>query len=503
MKKIKKKDIPGYAYGASEVTGAVTSGLASVMPYATSGKATVGTALGGMASGAAAGAALGPWGAVAGAAIGGIMGSIGSGGSVDEMTGEITDPSGIAGLFGHSKGYLKRKSNRIKNSNLGRQMTDALRTNYYNNSMAEYNPNTFAQGGTVGEKATIRMSKGEVAQDKLTKETYSPEPNAKPNGKDEVIVNAHVGDSIMSNKRKDIDKTMTNAQWAQKFIKPNKKATDKYAQGTLDAQNLLWQLGINKQEEAKNKQTIGEYATGTPYVQIGEDPIERDLKNKGLLDPIVNSAIEDELAIRKANAAKAAKRAKWNKFANTLPQVAQLAAPITNMVKSKEKVQPIEARTIAPTYARTTVDNRPLLRQISKQGAIGRYNANNLGGEGQAFSTQLALNQMNSLADVASDTYNKEITLAHQNAATLNRAKEFNANAQHTADVEYAQNLAARDNMWTTGVSQLGQMIGGIGRDNKLTARDAALYRYMLPMIDFGTESKYYNLLNKFYGIPS
>lgn len=489
-KKINKKDIPGYAYGANEVVGAVTNGLAATMPYATSGKATVGTALGGMASGAAAGAALGPWGAVAGAAVGGIMGSIGSGGSVDEYTGEITNPSGIAGLFGHSKGYLQRKSNRIKNSNIGRQLTDALRADYYNNSMAEYNPNTFAEGGTVGEKTLIRMSRGEVGKNVLTNETYSPDPNAAPNGKDDVEVIAHTGDSIMSNKRKDIDKSMTNAEWAKKFIKPNKKATDKYAQGTLDAQNLLWQIGINKQEEAKSKKNkIGEYNVGTGFAQGILD------KNKKTFDlPKFEPVTIPEIK---------AKQNGWKKFADMAPSIAQLSAPIMNMIKSKEPVEKPVAHTISPTYGRTTVDNRPLLRQIGTTDAITRYNASNLGGAGQAYALQSALNTNRSLADVWSDTYNKEITLANNNAAVANRAKEFNSQVMHTADVEYAQNKAARDNMWTTGVSQLGQMIGGIGRDNKLMARDAALYRYMLPMLDFGTESKYYNLLNKYYGITA
>lgn len=493
-KKINKKDIPGYAYGANEVVGAVTNGLAATMPYATSGKATVGTALGGMASGAAAGAALGPWGAVAGAAVGGIMGSIGSGGSVDEMTGEITNPSGIAGLFGHSKGYLQRKSNRIKNSNISRQLTDALRADYYNNSMAEYNPNTFAEGGTVGEKTLIRMSRGEVGKNVLTNETYSPDPNAAPNGKDDVEVIAHTGDSIMSNKRKDIDKSMTNAEWAKKFIKPNKKATDKYAQGTLDAQNLLWQIGINKQEESKVNKNIGRYSGGTPKVEIEEEIVEED--------PIPDADKWSEWAKKKI-----ARKEKTNKFfsglADSLPQIAQLSTPIINMAKSKEPVEKPVAHTISPTYGRTTVDNRPLLRQIGTTDAITRYNASNLGGAGQAYALQSALNTNRSLADVWSDTYNKEITLANNNAAVANRAKEFNSQVMHTADVEYAQNKAARDNMWTTGVSQLGQMIGGIGRDNKLMTRDAALYRYMLPMLDFGTESKYYNLLNKYYGITA
>lgn len=489
-KKINKKDIPGYAYGANEVVGAVTNGLAATMPYATSGKATVGTALGGMASGAAAGAALGPWGAVAGAAVGGIMGSIGSGGSVDEYTGEITNPSGIAGLFGHSKGFLQRKSNRIKNSNIGRQMTDALRADYYNNSMAEYNPNTFAEGGTVGEKTLIRMSRGEVGKNVLTNETYSPDPNAAPNGKDDVEVIAHTGDSIMSNKRKDIDKSMTNAQWAQKFIKPNKKATDKYAQGTLDAQNLLWQIGINKQEEAKVVKNVGKYAGGTPKVEIEEEIVEEN--------PIPDADKWSKWAKKKI------RKEKTNKFfsglADSLPQIAQLSTPIINMAKSKEPAEKPVAHTISPTYGRTTVDNRPLLRQIGTTDAITRYNASNLGGAGQAYALQSALNTNRSLADVWSDTYNKEITLANNNAAVANRVKEFNSQVMHTADVEYAQNKAARDNMWTTGVGQLGQMIGGIGRDLRGDKNNAALAFALSPYLRQGMVNSDVNKLLNILG---
>lgn len=330
-KKINKKDIPGYAYGANEVIGAVTNGLAATMPYATSGKATVGTALGGMASGAAAGAALGPWGAVAGAAVGGIMGSIGSGGSVDEMTGEITNPSGIAGLFGHSKGYLQRKSNRIKNSNISRQLTDALRADYYNNSMAEYNPNTFAEGGTVGGKTEFYTSPGELYVRPQSHETVMVEPNAKPNGKDNIlnVESEGEGGQVFSHKNKvlakidpfglKVKKDTTDAEYMKKIIKPNKKATDKYAQGTLDANQLTEKIAANIVEENKPNRHVGKYAKGTPYVQLGEDPFAR--LEKELFKPIINSSIEDELTVRKAKAATDAKKAKWTKFSNSLSQI--------------------------------------------------------------------------------------------------------------------------------------------------------------------------------------
>ena len=488
-KKINKKNIPGYAYGASEVTGAVTNGLAATMPYATSGKATVGTTLGGMASGAAAGAALGPWGAVAGAAVGGIMGSIGSGGSVDEMTGEITNPSGIAGLFGHSKGYLQRKSNRIKNSNINRQLTDALRADYYNNSMAEYNPNTFAEGGTVGGKTEFYTSPGELYVRPQSHETVMVEPNAKPNGKDNIlnVESEGEGGQVFSHKNKvlakidpfglKVKKDTTDAEYMKKIIKPNKKATDKYAQGTLDANQLTEKIAANIVEEAKSKKNkIGEYNVGTGFVQ---GILDRNKKTFNLpkFEPITIPETGT-----KSNG--------WKKFADMAPSIAQLSAPIMNMIKSKEPVEKPVAHTISPTYGRTTVDNRPLLRQIGTTDAITRYNASNLGGAGQAYALQSALNTNRSLADVWSDTYNKEITLANNNAAVANRAKEFNSQVMHTADVEYAQNKAAWDNMWTTGVGQFGQMIGGIGRDLRGDRNNAALAFALSPYLRQGMVNK-------------
>ena len=266
-KKINKKDIPGYAYGASEVAGAVTNGLAATMPYATSGKATVGTALGGMASGAAAGAALSPWGAVAGAAIGGIMGSIGSGGSVDEYTGEITNPSGIAGLFGHSKGYLHRKSNRIRNSNLGRQMTDALRADYYNNSMAEYNPNTFAEGGIVSTTLGW-VDDGEFGRNPDGTLWEEPE-EGKPT--DSNLRRLEVGAQIWSDKEKNPQTKNTFATDAKNIAKKYKtKGTGKYAETTRSLNEIqmhkelddLMALQESIKMKKKSKDNIPAYEGG-------------------------------------------------------------------------------------------------------------------------------------------------------------------------------------------------------------------------------------------------
>ena len=68
-----------------------------------------------------------------------------------------------------------------------------------------------------------------------------------------------------------VKKDTTDAEYMKKIIKPNKKATDKYAQGTLDANQLTEKIAANIVEENKPNKRIGKYAKGTPYVQLGED----------------------------------------------------------------------------------------------------------------------------------------------------------------------------------------------------------------------------------------
>jgi hypothetical protein len=40
-------------------------------------------------------------------------------------------PSGIAGLFGHSKSYIRNKAGRIKNGIQARQMSEQVAADYY------------------------------------------------------------------------------------------------------------------------------------------------------------------------------------------------------------------------------------------------------------------------------------------------------------------------------------------------------------------------------------
>ena len=155
----------------------------------------------GALSGAQAGMAIGgPWGAAIGAVGGGLLSSIGTGGSVDETTGDITNPSGIAGLFGHSKEYLRRKSNMIKNSIQSRTLSQDLQADYYNENPTGSINVLAAEGGIMRQPVDALVSKGELIYNPVTKKlSQVPGSKGKPNKKDDVYARLYEGDVVISN----------------------------------------------------------------------------------------------------------------------------------------------------------------------------------------------------------------------------------------------------------------------------------------------------------------
>ena len=212
MKNKKLKRVPQYAFGADAISNwgnmsgvdkanVVTQGvgaIGSMIGNATSGqKPTAAGVIGGIGSGAAMGASIGgPWGAVIGGAIGGITSSIGSGGSVNEQTGEYELPSGIAGLFGHSKSYIRNKAGRIKNGIQARQMSEQVAADYYQEN--GYNELSLSKGGVVPSTMAY-LDDGEMLR--MPDGTIGSIPEeGKPT--DSNLLNVPVGTQVLSDKLK-------------------------------------------------------------------------------------------------------------------------------------------------------------------------------------------------------------------------------------------------------------------------------------------------------------
>lgn len=302
MKTKKLKRVPQYAFGADAISNwgnmsgvdkanVVTQGVGAVgsmIGNATSGKKpTAAGVIGGIGSGAAMGASIGgPWGAVIGGAIGGITSSIGSGGSVNEQTGEYELPSGIAGLFGHSKSYIRNKAGRIKNGIQARQMSEQVAADYYQEN--GYNELSLSKGGVVPSTMAY-LDDGEMLRTPDGTIGSIPE-EGKPT--DSNLLNVPVGTQVLSDKLKVPGTNKTFAEMGKKLMKKSKKKVNNiYAENSqmLNERNnqATYQSLLEQQESVKNKKTnkkqsIPTYEEGTSGVSG-----RKKVKLKYIYDPML------------------------------------------------------------------------------------------------------------------------------------------------------------------------------------------------------------------------
>lgn len=302
MKTKKLKRVPQYAFGADAISNwgnmsgvdkanVVTQGVGAVgsmIGNATSGKKpTAAGVIGGIGSGAAMGASIGgPLGAVIGGAIGGITSGMGSGGSVNEQTGEYQDPSGIAGLFGHSKSYIRNKAGRIKNGIQARQMSEQVAADYYQEN--GYNELSLSKGGVVPSTMAY-LDDGEMLR--MPDGTIGSIPEeGKPT--DSNLLNVPVGTQVLSDKLKVPGTNKTFAEMGKKLMKKSKKKVNNiYAENSqmLNERNnqATYQSLLEQQESLKNKknskkQQIPSYENGTSGVYG-----RKKVKLKYIYDPML------------------------------------------------------------------------------------------------------------------------------------------------------------------------------------------------------------------------
>lgn len=295
MKNKKLKRVPRYAFGADAISN---WGNMSGVDRANSGKKpTAAGVISGIGSGAAAGASIGgPWGAVIGGAIGGITSGMGSGGSVNEQTGEYQDPSGIAGLFGHSKSYIRNKAGRIKNGIQARQMSEQVAAEYYQDN--GYNELSLSKGGIVPSTMAY-LDDGEMLRTPDGTIGSIPE-EGKPT--DSNLLNVPVGTQVLSDKLKVPGTNKTFAEMGKKLMKKsNKKSNNIYAENSqmLNERNnqMAYQALLDQQEALKSKKTnnknIAAYADGTG--DIKPYGYNRNMSDFKYWDPDKNSYTQDYL----------------------------------------------------------------------------------------------------------------------------------------------------------------------------------------------------------------
>lgn len=564
MKTKKLKRVPQYAFGADAISNwgnmsgvdkanVVTQGIGAVgsmIGNATSGKKpTAAGVIGGIGSGAAMGASIGgPWGAVIGGAIGGITSSIGSGGSVNEQTGEYELPSGIAGLFGHSKSYIRNKAGRIKNGIQARQMSEQVAADYYQEN--GYNELSLSKGGVVPSTVAY-LDDGEMLRTPDGTIGSIPE-EGKPT--DSNLLNVPVGTQVLSDKIKVPGTNKTFAEMGKKLMKKsNKKANNIYAENSqmLNERNnqIAYQALLDQQEALKSKQikkNTAAYADGTKGIKpYGYNKNMSDFKyyvdsrsnqNNGPRH-IPSSEVASRLGIPyninapignvdTANArsskyfnytgnpgqlpvgniygtnSKKPKTPSDNNWLDLIDNIAALAGPIGNIFSgSPERV---ETYTYDPVYGPTDYNIDPILKEATLSDRIARYNMANINhntGANMAFGLQSAVNRNKAIANAYATKNNAENQMAFNNAQIANQWGQQYANARHLASVEQAQNDAAARNIRRKGFGDLSTRIQQISRDKRLTKRDSAVLEAMLPYLEYGMTSdqltKLYNNLKR------
>lgn len=564
MKTKKLKRVPQYAFGADAISNwgnmsgvdkanVVTQGVGAVgsmIGNATSGKKpTAAGVIGGIGSGAAMGASIGgPWGAVIGGAIGGITSSIGSGGSVNEQTGEYELPSGIAGLFGHSKSYIRNKAGRIKNGIQARQMSEQVAADYYQEN--GYNELSLSKGGVVPSTVAY-LDDGEMLRTPDGTIGSIPE-EGKPT--DSNLLNVPVGTQVLSDKIKVPGTNKTFAEMGKKLMKKsNKKANNIYAENSqmLNERNnqIAYQALLDQQEALKSKQikkNTAAYADGTKGIKPdGYNKNMSDFKyyvdsrsnqNNGPRH-IPSSEVASRLGIPyninapignvdTANArsskyfnytgnpgqlpvgniygtnSKKPKTPSDNNWLDLIDNIAALAGPIGNIFSgSPERV---ETYTYDPVYGPTDYNIDPILREATLSDRIARYNMANINpntGANMAFGLQSAVNRNKAIANAYATKNNAENQMAFNNAQIANQWGQQYANARHLASVEQAQNDAATRNIRRKGFGDLSTRIQQISKDKRLTKRDSAVLEAMLPYLEYGMTSdqltKLYNNLKR------
>lgn len=564
MKTKKLKRVPQYAFGADAISNwgnmsgvdkanVVTQGVGAVgsmIGNATSGKKpTAAGVIGGIGSGAAMGASIGgPWGAVIGGAIGGITSSIGSGGSVNEQTGEYELPSGIAGLFGHSKSYIRNKAGRIKNGIQARQMSEQVAADYYQEN--GYNELSLSKGGVVPSTVAY-LDDGEMLRTPDGTIGSIPE-EGKPT--DSNLLNVPVGTQVLSDKIKVPGTNKTFAEMGKKLMKKsNKKANNIYAENSqmLNERNnqIAYQALLDQQEALKSKQikkNTAAYVDGTKGIKpYGYNKNMSDFKyyvdsrsnqNNGPRH-IPSSEVASRLGIPyninapignvdTANArsskyfnytgnpgqlpvgniygtnSKKPKTPSDNNWLDLIDNIAALAGPIGNIFSgSPERV---ETYTYDPVYGPTDYNIDPILKEATLSDRIARYNMANINhntGANMAFGLQSAVNRNKAIANAYATKNNAENQMAFNNAQIANQWGQQYANARHLASVEQAQNDAAARNIRRKGFGDLSTRIQQISRDKRLTKRDSAVLEAMLPYLEYGMTSdqltKLYNNLKR------
>lgn len=277
MKKNNKKiKAPKYAFGAKEISGLLQTGGNIAQGFNT-GNQTANAVFSGIDAVGDVASAINP---IAGMAVKGvagigkmITGIIGTKGSVDPVTGEITKGTGIRGRRNRKK--LIQQSGIVKNNIAAAENSQQLAADYYQEN--GYNDVTMVADGGIIPNTLAYLDDGELIRTPDGSINEIPE-EGKP--EDSNLMNVPVGTQVLSDKLKVPGTNKTFAQKGKEIMKTNKyKGKDRYAENSKMLNDRNAQIAYDEllalQESIKdNKQTkqkVNKYDTGTEGIEKNKD----------------------------------------------------------------------------------------------------------------------------------------------------------------------------------------------------------------------------------------
>lgn len=447
-----------------EAVGAIGNTIGTAM----SGQdVTLGGAISSAGSLAATGFKIGgPIGAGVGAAAGLIAGTAGRKNSVNENSTSTSvadiaeEGSGWMKWFGMSEEEMMAKANRIANANILEQMTEQIRSKY---AMNPNNPNggtiLAAEGGVMRKPVDALVSKGELIYNPQTKKLSKiPGSNGKPNKKDDVAVTLQEGDMVISNSpTMKMANGKTPAQNLEGLVDSNKNTKAKEA---------IIKKVVNWQEANKTKSNdFPKYEKGTPYVQLGKDPIAK---------------LEEEL-FKPQTPEITGKDRRWVYHLAKAGEAMSDYLPMASALLKNYDYQRVQPRIGRNHNIPVDYNINDILVDNQQAHAINNYNISQMGGSTGAYlaaANQSASNLAKANSKARIYQKNKQNELIARNITQLNDWERYANNQLWAADVATAQNQGMAQQMRDQAIKDAYEFQTGRRNDRWKLSMLEPLFKY-------------------------
>lgn len=436
--------------------------------------------------------------------------------------------TGLGSVFAarQAKEAAEKRAANISNAQTGLRNTALMQDEYWSeNDLAQ----TYLNGG-INTGNLAFLDNGELVRD--VNGNISEVPNTMP-GEDAHLVNATGMESVLSDTLKRPGTNETFADAGKKILNKLKKSpgSDIRAINTNILNDYNVQSAYNdllmEQEMYKNKKGIkptskeavvaaknGLLMAPSLAQTVKHDlsPISQlrapSLKVQGAmpdLSPISGAASAIPALRSAATAAAPAAVSALGGAGGILGMIGSLAPVISNTLQGLQKdevetpYQNPYTPTITSAMARRRYDIDPLLSDITRQSAIGRYNLANISpntGSNLAAATQMAVDQQTARARAYAERSNINNQYLGDYAQTLNNlGAQYNQTVATTRE-QNAANRAMRRNYLNEASSQFGQWAQAQQQMTNQQARDNMMMPFLSQFLSQGYDA---NTMRDFY----